>query len=75
MVKSIKGTHASVCRNGHFITRNMSHFKKIPDVKVNNNPYHYTLNMDLDNIEDCLEEIERPSEVQDQQQQQQHRYP
>ena len=30
-VTTMKGTRVTVNRNGHFITRNVSHFKKLPD--------------------------------------------
>ncbi len=62
-----KGARVTVCRNGHFITRNVSFFKKIPD-----NKDQYILDENQHNY--CFDFDEEQNPVH-QQEQERHRYP
>ena len=65
----MKGTRVTVERHGHFITRNISHYKKLPD-----GAYDFALQRETD--EDLfLDDNDTPEEGVENQREQRRRYP
>ena len=68
-VVKMKGTRVTVERHGHFITRNISHYKKLPD-----GAYDFALQRETD--EDLfLDDNDTPEEGVENQREQRRRYP
>eukprot|EP00794_Sanderia_malayensis_P005832 gene5832-6530_t len=68
-VKQMKGTRVTVERKGHFITRNISHFKKLPD-----GVYDFVLQRNVN--DDLFVDDNTPETVEEEEERQlQNRYP